>query len=215
MAYSQDNAPTAPSSPEDPSTTPSNFPVPKNGHAAALAVTLSLVGVLLIVGITFFTMRMRRARSAQQEMERSINNSPRKSMILDPRHPASHITPYGSEYLSICHSQFLIIIFLGSLGHSPGTMRIARRRLDGAWDFEDPEAPFEPQGVADPSPHPLSSLSSERSTIRRNVSETVTERDRKRDTDSSAVSSSRLEPPPPAYQSELHSDESYTTTRDS
>jgi hypothetical protein len=141
MGYSQDNAPTP--SQGDPSTTPSDFPVPKNGHAAALAVTLSLVGVLLIVGITFFTVRMRRARSVQQEMERSVNNSPRKSMILDPRHPASHITPYGSEYLSVCGPQFLNVIFLArqaidlvrcvSLDDVPmvhGTLKTPKHRLN-------------------------------------------------------------------------------------
>jgi hypothetical protein len=98
----------------------------------------------------------------------------------------------------------------GPLDHQPGTnMRIARRRVDGAWDFEDPESPFEPQGIADPSPHPLSASLSQRSTIRSNKTESNTECDHRRDTDNSGVS--RLEPPPPAYHSEFHSDEGYTS----
>ena len=101
--------------------------------------------------------------------------------------------------------------FAGLLDHQPGTnMRIARRRLDGAWDFEDPESPFEPQGIADPSPHPLSTSLSQRSTIR-SKTESNTECDHRQDTDSSRVS--RLEPPPPAYHSEFHSDGGYTSRK--
>jgi len=187
MSDSQDDTPIS-----EPTATPTNFPSPQRGHAVALAVTLSLVGVLLIAGITFFTVRMRRARSEQEQQgrdEENGNSSPRRSTVLDTRHPASHITPFSN--------------------HQPGTnMRIARRRVDGAWDFEDPESPFEPQGIADPSPHPLSASLSQRSTIRSNKTASNTECDHRRETDSSGVS--RFEPPPPAYHSEVHSDEGYT-----
>src|ERR1700733_5338190 len=98
MSHSPDDTPIS-----EPTATPTNFPTPQNGHAVALAVTLSLVAVLLIAGITFFTVRMRRARSEQEQQGREEENgdgSPRRSTVLDPRHPASHITPFSSEFLS-------------------------------------------------------------------------------------------------------------------
>jgi len=98
MSHYQDDAPIS-----DPTATPNNFPKPQSGHAVALAVTLSLVGVLLIAGITFFTVRMRRARSEQEQQRREEengNSSPRRSTVLDPRHPASHIPPFSSRFLS-------------------------------------------------------------------------------------------------------------------
>lgn len=169
---------------------PSDFPVPRRGHIVALAVTLSLVGVLLVIGTTFFAMHMRRMRLKQQRRdEKNLSFCTRKSMLLDLRHPASHITPF--------------------IVRQPGTnMRIARRRLDGAWDFEDPQAPFYPQGVADPSPLPRSLLSSKHWTVTTEVTETKAEWDCRRDTDSNSVQG--LEPPPPAYHPENLSDEGYT-----
>lgn len=83
-------------------------------------------------------------------------------------------------------------------------MRIARRREDGAWDFQDPEASYTPEGVDDPSPSPLSPTTSVRSTSKvSKYLEAKGERDNRRDTSTSAVSS--LEPPPPAYNPEEHS----------
>jgi hypothetical protein len=100
MSDSQDDSPIS-----VPTATPTTFPTPQSGHVVALAVTLSLVGVLLIAGITFFTVRMRRARSEQEQQmreEENGNSSPRRSTVLDPRHPASHITPFSSELLIFC-----------------------------------------------------------------------------------------------------------------
>jgi len=195
MANTQDNAPAVPSQNPTPTPTPTVFPVPKDGHVVALTVTLLLIGILLVVGITLFTMRMRRARSEQQQGSEVKNAiiSTRKSTILDLRHPASHITPFGT--------------------HRPGTnMRIARRRLDGAWDFEDPEAPFNPDGVTDLSPLPLSPSPSNRWTVRSKVAEVKMERDRRRDTDSSTLRGVEL--PPPAYHPEQHPDEGCTNRKD-
>lgn len=102
-----------------------------------------------------------------------------------------------------------------SLANKPGSkMRIARRREDGAWDFEDPEAPFTPNGVNDPAPSPLSPSPSMRSTTNGKAAEALAERDRRRDTSSSGVSA--VEPPPPAYNpSEGHStDNGYISRKD-
>jgi len=195
MDYTQDNAPTVPPQ-SSAAPTPTIYPVPKDGHAVALAVTLSVVGVLLVIGITLFAMRMRRSRSEQQKGdEKKSIISTRQSTLIDLRHPGSHIIPSNTRI--------------------PGTnMRIARRRFDGAWDFEDPQAPFHPDGVADPSPLPLSSLSSKRWTTKSKVTEAGadSERDRRRDTDGSSFRG--LELPPPAYHPEGHSDEGYTNRKD-
>jgi type II secretory pathway pseudopilin PulG len=193
MGYTQDNAPTGPPQ-ESPASTPTIYPVPKDGHAVALAVTLSVVGVLLVIGITLFVMRTRRSKLEQQEGdEKKSIISIRQSAIVDLRHPPSHIAPFNT--------------------HKPGAnMRIARR-LDGAWDFEDPEASFYPNVVADPSPLPLSPLSSKSSTTKIKVTEANAERDRRRDTDGSN-SFRELDIPPPAYHPEDHSEEGYTNRKD-
>jgi len=183
MSFSQDNSPAEPS---QENSTPTNFPAPRSGHVVALGVTLSLVGVLLIAGITFFTVRMRRARLVQANHRREEDNASRKSAVLDPRHPASHITPF-----------------------SGGSMRIAHRRLDGAWDFEEPTTSFEPQGVADPAPQPTGA-SSRRSTIKSTFEEGTSKWDHRRNTNNSG-----LDPPPPAYHSSDHqSDEGYINQKD-
>lgn len=77
--------------------------MPASGHKVALGVTLAVVGVLLVIAATFFTVRMRRAK-AEQDVELSKDEklvplpARTKSTILDPRHPATRITPFGSEY---------------------------------------------------------------------------------------------------------------------
>jgi hypothetical protein len=212
MDYTPDNAPAVPSS-DTPATMPTAFPAPKHGHAVALAVTLSLVGVLLVIGITLFIMRMRRARLGQEQQgtdEHDASFLTRKSTILDPRHPASHINPFNSELLIFCGLPLKFHVS-DPVDHKPGTMRIARRRVDGAWDFEDPEAPFHPHGVGDPSPVPPGPLSSKPSTIKSKVTQSKAERDRRRDTNSSLCG---LEAPPPAYHREHQSDDGYANRDD-
>jgi hypothetical protein len=177
--------------PPDPSS--SSYPVPASGHKVALGVTLAVVGVLLIAATTYFTVRMRRAKPDQDmelsEDEKRVQLPVRtKSTIIDPRPPSS-----------------LFDI------HEPGTnMRIARRRQDGAWEFEDPEGSFTLEGVDDPSPSPLSPTASvlSQSKVSRYL-EAKSERDDKRDTSPSAVS--YLEPPPPAYYPDDQSGESSNT----
>ncbi|KAF7969943.1 hypothetical protein HWV62_25476 [Athelia sp. TMB] len=153
-----------------------SFPSPASGgHAVALGVTLGAVALLLLALITYFAVRGRRARAEQagagaSAEEKHLRAAGRASLVLDARHPASHVTPFSN--------------------HTPGAnMRIARRRQDGAWVFEDPAAPFAPAGVADPSPSPLSSAAS--SPARSKFAEAQAER--RRDTGGS------LGPPPPAY----------------
>jgi len=178
MGYTVDNAPTAPQ--QSPATTPTAFPVPNSGHVVALAVTLSLVGVLLVAGITFFAVRMRRAKLEESNDEK---NDPRHSTILDPRHPASRITPFFNT-----------------------RMRIARRRQDGGWDFEDPDQSFRPHGVADPFPVAPSPVSSNHWTVESSPVD-VKEWDHRQDTN---ISSRGLEPPPPAYHTHNQSVEGST-----
>jgi hypothetical protein len=98
------------------------------------------------------------------------------------------------------------------LAHQPGAnMRIARQRLDGAWDFEDPEDPFEPDGVADLSPKPTNA-SPKRSTIKTTLAQAKAKWDHRRDAGGS--SAGVLEPPPPAYHAKDHVDEGYTNMKD-
>ena len=88
--------------PPDPSST--GYPMPASGHKVALGVTLAVVGVLLVVAVTYFTIRMRRARP-EQDMELNQDEKDAhlpertKSMIVDPRHPASRITPFSSKFI--------------------------------------------------------------------------------------------------------------------
>jgi len=188
MPYTQDDPPTPPSTVQ-PNNSTTNFPPPNHGHTVALAVTLAIVVVLLLAILTYFTIRMRRPKAdPDQSRESNINTSMLRNSILDPRHPASHITPYSMRepYRS--------------------KMRIALRRQDGAWDFADPESPFTPTGVADPVPSPVTPSTSMRSTIRVQFAPEHPKRSR-RDVGSRNVR--ELEPPPPAYRPEDHSDEGF------
>ncbi|KAG6844936.1 hypothetical protein H0H87_002269 [Tephrocybe sp. NHM501043] len=64
---------------------------------------------------------------------------------LDSNHPAVHITPFGLPDGETPRFK-----------HTPGSdMRIATRRLDGGWQFSDPQPPFTPSGASNrvvPSP---------------------------------------------------------------
>jgi len=194
MPYTQDNSPST-SGQDQPANSTTIFPTPKHGHIVALVVTLALVAILMVAVIAYFSTRMRRANS-QQDPSRQTNTT-RDSAVFDIRHPASHITPF-----SMCQPDSAPTRF--------NTMRIAVRRHDGAWDFADPEAPFTPTGVTDPLLSPVSPVSpsiSVRSTIKEKIAEARADRSRRRETTNSHTSG--LEPPPPAYRPEDHSNEGY------
>ncbi|KXN82439.1 hypothetical protein AN958_02558 [Leucoagaricus sp. SymC.cos] len=105
---------------------------------------LGIVGLILLVGILILTLRVRRR---QKSARNSVMQPFHGSAVLDKRHPAARIVPFGTP---------------GAEGHyyrhTPGKdMRIAIRRPDGAWDFTDPNQPFTPNGVTDIVPSPVSS----------------------------------------------------------
>jgi len=191
------------------STTPTTFPSPTSsgGHAVALGVTLGLVGMLIAGAITYFVVRMRRLRAEEHHTqggeEKHLRSAGRKSTVLDTRHPASRVTPFSN--------------------HTPGAnMRIARRRQDGAWVFEEPSSPnspFTPEGISDPNPiHPAPSTapSSTTSSPRwpgqpgySKFAEAQAETDARRERDArrdTARSSVTIGPPPPAYYPDDSSD---------
>lgn len=169
------------------------------GHAVALGVTLGVVGSLLVVGISYFIIRMRRAKSkqgGQSAEEKHLYSVGRKSTLLDTRHPATHITPFSSEYTA-----FMLGIRERNripVDHTPGAnMRVARRRQDGAWDFEEPQTPITPGSVSDVCPSPISPTASPGLTGDSKFEEAQAERELRRDTSGSNISA--MGPPPPAY----------------
>lgn len=195
MGVTQQNGPILTSAP---AATASSFPSPTSpgGHAVALGATLGIVAVLIVGAVTYFIVRMRRARreqGAQSTEEKHLRTAGRTSTMLDTRHPASRVTPFSN--------------------HTPGAnMRIARRRQDGAWVFEEPNTPFTPDGMSEPSsPNPLlSARSSPRWPGQSKFAEAQAARDARRDT--SGSSTSAMGPPPPAYHPDDFPDGGYTKT---
>jgi len=196
MGLTQQNGPVSTSAP---GSTPSSFPTPSSpgGHAVAIGVTLGMVALLIVGVVTFFVVRARRARreqGAQSTEEKHLRGAAgRTSTLLDTRHPAARVTPFSN--------------------HTPGAnMRIARRREDGAWVFEEPNMPSTPdERSAPPSPNPLlSATSSPRWPGQSKFAEAQAARDARRDT--SGSSTSALGPPPPAYHPDDLPDGGYTHT---
>ncbi|KZP13763.1 hypothetical protein FIBSPDRAFT_947780 [Athelia psychrophila] len=191
MGLTQQGGPVATSAP---AATSSSFPSPTSpgGHAVALGVTLGVVALLIIGVVTYFIVRTRRARREQgsQSTEEKHLRAGRASTLLDARHPAARVTPFSN--------------------HTPGAnMRVARRRQDGAWVFEEPNTPLTPNGRSEPSsPNPLSSAaSSPRWPGQSKFAEAQAARDARRDT--SGSSNSAMGPPPPAYHPEDFPDGGY------
>jgi len=192
MGLTQQGGPEATSVP---AATSSSFPSPTSpgGHAVALGVTLGVVALLIVLVVTYFIVRTRRARGkqgSQSTEEKHLRAAGRTSTLLDARHPATRVTPFSN--------------------HTPGAnMRVARRRQDGAWVFEDPNAPLAPGGSSEPStPNTMSSAaSSPRSPGQSKFAEAQAARDARRDT--SGSSNSALGPPPPAYHPDDFHDGGY------
>lgn len=140
-----------------------------NGRIVGLGVALGIVGLLVIAGVIYATLRMRRKRNV--DPNDFIHSPIRRSNVIDHNHPASYITPFGSpggETPRFGYSESLIR-YLASvdilddvfIAHVPGSnMRVAHRRSDGAWEFDDARAPFTPLGVSDLDVVPSSPSSS-------------------------------------------------------
>lgn len=112
----------------------------------AVGVVLGIFGLILLVVILVFTLRVRKRQIKAGEKSAGPYHG---AMVLDKSHPATKIRPFGTP-VTEGHS----------FRHIPGQdMRIAIRRPDGAWDFADPSEPFTPYGVSDVCPSPTSATS--------------------------------------------------------
>lgn len=155
---------------------------PNDGRMTIVGVVLGIVGCLLIAGVVYATLRVKRKRSAPGDPDSFISSS--TGTKLDRTHPAARITPFGAPGGETPRFK-----------HTPGLgMRVAVRRPDGAWDFTDPQRPFTPSGLTeiDAVPSPSSSVKPFLLNGRSKEQEYMFSRDAyERDYD--------LNPPPPAY----------------
>lgn len=147
-------------------------------RVSTVGILLTVVGVLLIAGVVFMTLHMKRRRCPNNVNGANSFTSPPLGRVLESSHPAARISPFGSPG--------------PRFQHTPGSeMRIALRRPDGAWEFADPQTPFTSSGISAPealhSPSTASMLSPK---ARKKDYETYGY-DRDYDFD--------LSPPPPAY----------------
>ncbi|EPS94947.1 hypothetical protein FOMPIDRAFT_1025999 [Fomitopsis schrenkii] len=119
--------------------------------AIAAGVSVSVIIVVLAIAL-FFIWYIRRRNNVHVS---SKTNQPafaiKRSTLLDPSHPACHVTPFGSSGETV---RFV---------HEPGTnMRVAYRRDDGGWEFSDASpaelTTFDLTGVVQPR-HSLSGRS--------------------------------------------------------
>ncbi|OCH91058.1 hypothetical protein OBBRIDRAFT_551670 [Obba rivulosa] len=112
-----------------------------NVGAVAAGVTIALLVFFALLGALFWLVRRRR-------QQRLGVHTARRTTLADLRHPAYIVTPFGSP--SADSPRYL---------HNPGAnMRVARRRSDGGWEFDE----IKPRTLASfdlppPSPSPSSS----------------------------------------------------------
>ncbi|KAH9833431.1 uncharacterized protein C8Q71DRAFT_813928 [Rhodofomes roseus] len=90
--------------------------------AIAAGVSVSLVAVLAIAVFLFWYLHRRHVHVAQSQPAKPV----KRSTLLDPSHPACHVTPFGSPGEAVRFVQ------------EPGAnMRTAHQREDGGWEFTD------------------------------------------------------------------------------
>lgn len=177
------------SSSSSPLPTSSDQAVPQNdARINIVGVVLGVAAALLIAGVIYTTLRMKRRRSTTTNVDGSESFvSPPLGTSVDHYHPAARITPFGSPGGETPRFK-----------HTPGAdMRIAMRRPDGAWHFADPRSPFTPSGVSeiDVLPSPSSSTGMLPPRVRMKEHEAKASRDLRYGYDYDID----LNPPPPAY----------------
>ncbi|OBZ65820.1 hypothetical protein A0H81_14122 [Grifola frondosa] len=107
--------------------------------AVALGVTIGALVLVALAGTTFWMLRRRQQQSVDGEKV-VANARHRRTMVVsvDPAHPAFLVTPFGAPGGDI--PRFV---------HKPGeNMRVAHRRSDGGWEFEE-MAPPPPRATFD------------------------------------------------------------------
>ncbi|KAF9234001.1 hypothetical protein BU15DRAFT_66078 [Melanogaster broomeanus] len=111
--------PTATSNPSNPPT----YSPPTEGNMAAVIATVSIVGALMFVLITWLILRLRRAPSSRVGF--STSPSRRVSNVSDRFRPS-----FSSTAPSVASSKYGLI-------RKP--LRVAHQCSDGSWDFADPD----------------------------------------------------------------------------
>ncbi|KAJ2922804.1 hypothetical protein H1R20_g14306, partial [Candolleomyces eurysporus] len=173
------------------SSAPADLITPKHDRRIlSVIVVLSIAGAFVVAGIIWYTIRLKR------RSRRPMSAGPfQGTAILDRRHPAAQITPFGGS------------LNAPSFNHTPGQdMRIAVRRPDGAWHFSDPSTPFTPVGVSDLEAAPVSAASSQffpfspRYVPPSKKEKEVEEARRAYKEDDPFNDYDSIAPPPPAYQ---------------
>ncbi|RDB20783.1 hypothetical protein Hypma_012214 [Hypsizygus marmoreus] len=150
------NPPSSSNTVAQPSSSPA--PAPNDARISIAGIVLGILVFIVIGGIIFATIRMKRRRAANAKAGADYYVSSSHGTTLDRDHPAARITPFGAPGGET--PRFIVLIVSE---HTPGSdMRIAIRRPDGAWHFADPRTPFTPSGVSEidvlPSPSSSSSI---------------------------------------------------------
>ncbi|KAG5651305.1 hypothetical protein H0H81_009130 [Sphagnurus paluster] len=165
-------------------------------RVSTVGILLTVVGVLLIAGVVFMTLHMKRRRCPNNVNGANSFTSPPLGRVLESSHPAARISPFGSPGprfrtpAQTLFGNFSSVNLL--LEHTPGSeMRIALRRPDGAWEFADPQTPFTSSGISAPEALHSPSIASMLSPKARKKDYETYGYDRDYDFD--------LSPPPPAY----------------
>ncbi|EPQ55337.1 hypothetical protein GLOTRDRAFT_111209 [Gloeophyllum trabeum ATCC 11539] len=118
-------------------------------RVVALGISLGVVGFLVIVGIVFYVLRLRKRTAAVPDATTLTDRNHQKYLRhtdVDARDPAHRVVPFGSPGGET--PRFV---------HTPGAnMRVAQRGPDGAWEFFDPARPLTPSGFRDPDSMPPS-----------------------------------------------------------
>jgi len=127
-------------------TSPSHMSAPSvpanDKRTTILAIVLGVLGAITIAIILIWTFRMKRRRSVEGT-DADDDLSPLHGKRITSTHPASRITPFGSE--------------APRFQHTPGSgMRVAQRGPDGSWRFTEPRTPLTPGSLSNLDVTPLS-----------------------------------------------------------
>lgn len=133
MPFTHDASPTDTSTSPTETETDLDFGPPRNGHVAAVAVTVGVVGVFLFALITWLLLRLRRRPA--DEVDAAPSPRIRRIFTSDNARPSTESKFSFSKFQGGQDRSIILIDFIPV--RKP--MRVAHQQDDGSWDFSDPD----------------------------------------------------------------------------
>jgi hypothetical protein len=113
-----------------PTQTALDFPVPKDGHVAAVAVTVGVVGVFLFGLITWLVLRLRR-----RPADAAPSSHMQRIFTFTDHRPSTESKFSFSKFLPLQEERANLMDSVSVRRPS----RVDHQQDDGSWDFSDPD----------------------------------------------------------------------------